>query len=194
MQRFVPAQAVPSALGGFEHWPLVGSHVPATWHGSEAVQTTGFDPTHAPAWQVFVWKQGFVPVHAVPSALAGLEHVPVAGLQTPATWHWSDAAHTTGFVPTHAPALQASLVVQAFPSSHVVPSGAATSPQVPFCGLHTPTWHGSGDGQLLGFAPTHAPAWQVSDWVQASLSLHAVPSATGCCGGQFPVLGSHVPG
>jgi hypothetical protein len=33
---------------GLEHVPVDGSHVPATWHWSEAVQTTGFEPTHVP--------------------------------------------------------------------------------------------------------------------------------------------------
>jgi hypothetical protein len=31
--------------------------------------------------------------------------------------------------------------------------------------------------QVTGFAPVHEPAWQVSDWVQASPSVQAVPSA-----------------
>jgi hypothetical protein len=41
--------AVPSALFGFEHAPVVGSHVPATWHSSSAVQTTGLPPVQIPA-------------------------------------------------------------------------------------------------------------------------------------------------
>jgi hypothetical protein len=43
-----------------------------------------------------------VPVHVVPLALAGLEHVPLAGSQVPALWHWSDAVQTFG-VPVHTP-------------------------------------------------------------------------------------------
>ena len=31
-QRSVPVQAVPSVTGGFEQAPLLGLHVPATWH------------------------------------------------------------------------------------------------------------------------------------------------------------------
>src|SRR5689334_11114347 len=34
--------AVPSATAGFEHAPVVGSQVPAAWHWSLALQTTGF--------------------------------------------------------------------------------------------------------------------------------------------------------
>ena len=40
---------VPSAAAGFEHVPLAGSHVPATWHASLAVHVTGLDPVHVPA-------------------------------------------------------------------------------------------------------------------------------------------------
>jgi hypothetical protein len=41
-------QAEPSALVGFEH-PVAGSHVPATWHWSEAVQVTSLLPVQTPA-------------------------------------------------------------------------------------------------------------------------------------------------
>jgi hypothetical protein len=40
------------------------------------VQTTGFDPVHAPAWQVYVWSQAFDPVHVVPLATGVCVHVP----------------------------------------------------------------------------------------------------------------------
>src|SRR5262249_5973257 len=62
-----------------------------------------------------------------PSALAGLEQVPVAGLQVPAAWHWSWAVQATG-VPAQTPWVQTSLVVQASPSSQGVLS--AIGPQV----------------------------------------------------------------
>jgi len=46
--------------------------------------------------------------------------------------------------------------------------------------------------QETGFAPLHAPAWQVSVWVQASPSLHAVPF--GLVGfEQTPLSGLQVP-
>ena len=47
-------QDIPSSLGGLEHIPDAGLHNPATWQVSDAVQTTGFEPTHVPAWQVSV--------------------------------------------------------------------------------------------------------------------------------------------
>jgi hypothetical protein len=47
------------------------------------VHVTGLDAVHTPDWQVFVWKQRFELVHAVPSVTGGFEHTPVAGLHVP---------------------------------------------------------------------------------------------------------------
>jgi hypothetical protein len=86
-------------------------------------------------------------LHAVPLALAGLEHTPVAGLHTPAAWHWSGAAQTTGSDPAHAPAWQVSVCVQASPSSQA----------------------------LLRLGPVQTPAWQVSLPVQPFPSSQTGP-------------------
>src|SRR2546423_816283 len=83
--------------------PVLVSQVPASWHWSDAVQITGFPPVQAPAWQVSVWVQRLPSLHGVASGLFGLEHAPVLVSQVPALWHWSDAVHTTGFAPVHAP-------------------------------------------------------------------------------------------
>jgi len=80
-------QAVPLGAAGLEHSPVDGSQVPATWHWSEAVQTTGFEPTHIPLWQVSVCVQELPSLQAVPLGAAGLEHSPVEESQVPATWH-----------------------------------------------------------------------------------------------------------
>src|SRR5947207_1635284 len=80
-------QALPLGLVGLEQVPLAGSHVPATWHWSRAAQTTGFVPTQAPAWQVSVCVQPLPSLQVAPSALLGLEQVPLAGSQVPASWH-----------------------------------------------------------------------------------------------------------
>jgi hypothetical protein len=150
---------VPSAAAGFEHAPLAGSHVPAAWHWSVAAQTTGFEPTQAPAWQASVCVQAVPSSQDVPSSSAGFEHVPLAGSQVPAAWHWSLAVHTTGFEPTQAPAWQASVCVQAVPSLQEVPSAAAGFEQAPFAESQVPaTWHWSLAVQTTGFEPTHAPA------------------------------------
>ena len=49
VQALPSLHAVPLGAAGFEHWPVEGSHVPATWHWSLAVQITGFAPVHTPA-------------------------------------------------------------------------------------------------------------------------------------------------
>src|SRR5438552_3718383 len=104
VQALPSLQAVPSALAGLLQAPVAGLQVPAVWHWSEAVHTTGFVPTQAPAGQVSVRVQALPSLQGAPSALAGLLHAPVAGWQVPAVWHWSDAVHTTGFAPPQAPA------------------------------------------------------------------------------------------
>jgi hypothetical protein len=70
-------------------------------------------------------------VQALPFAFAGLEQVPVAVLQLPASWHWSLAVQLTGLLPTHAPAWQESLRVQALPSLQATPLVTAGCWQAP---------------------------------------------------------------
>ena len=80
---------------GVEHVPLVGSHTPASWHWSAATQVTGLIPAQTPATQVSVIVHSELSSLAAPSGLEGFEHVPVVVSQTPTTWHWSIAVHTT---------------------------------------------------------------------------------------------------
>jgi hypothetical protein len=101
-----PPQIVPSGAAGLEQMPVDGSHVPMPWHWSLALQVTGFDPAHTPAWQTSVCVQAFPSLHAVPSAAFGFEQVPLPGSHTPAVWHWSLAVHTTGLEPVHVPVMQ----------------------------------------------------------------------------------------
>jgi hypothetical protein len=68
----------------------------------------------------------------------------------------------------------------------------ATVTHAPVALLHEAAWHGSGAAQATGFEPTQEPPTQVSDWVHASPSLHAVPLAR--AGFEHaPVDGLHVP-
>jgi hypothetical protein len=98
---------VPFAASGLEHPPVLGSHVPATWHWSLGLHCTGFEPTHAPALQTEVCMHLFVLSQPVPSgAIAGAPQVPVDGLQAPATRQGSSGkGQTTGFDPLQVPAL-----------------------------------------------------------------------------------------
>lgn len=79
-------QSVLSGAAGFEQ-PEAGLHVPATWHWSEAVHTTVVPPAHEPLWHFSPLVHALLSLHAVPLALLGLLHVPVAALQVPMSWH-----------------------------------------------------------------------------------------------------------
>src|SRR5207247_9760832 len=118
--------------------PVAGSQVPAVWHWSEAVHTTGFAPTQAPAAQVSVRVQASPSSHGAPLSLAGLLQTPDAGLQVPTVWHWSAAVHTTGLAPTQAPAWQVSVCVQALPSLQGAPLSLAGLLQAPVAGSQVP--------------------------------------------------------
>jgi hypothetical protein len=94
---------VPSVIFGFEHTPLEGSHVPATWHWSRAMQVTGLPLVQLPPWHVSPTVHAFPSLHPSPFPAFGFEHVPVEGLHVPATWHWSIAVQVTGLPPVHMP-------------------------------------------------------------------------------------------
>jgi hypothetical protein len=85
LHLLVPVQTVPFATAGFEQVPVVGLHVPATWHGSLAVQVTGLLPVHVPLWQVSVCVQALPSLHVIPFAAVGFEQVPVVESHVPAT-------------------------------------------------------------------------------------------------------------
>jgi hypothetical protein len=125
-------------IAGFEHWPVAGSQAPAWWHASRAEQVTGLPPTQFPATQVSVFVHALPSLQGEPSVRLGLEQTPVAVLHVPTTWHWSSAVQTTGLFPTQLPLWQLSVFVQAFPSSHEVPSAFAGLEQTPVAGLHAP--------------------------------------------------------
>jgi hypothetical protein len=92
-QESIWVQALPSlhvapfAAVGFEHWPVLVLHVPATWHWSLAVQVTGFEPVQTPVVHASVCVQAFPSLHVVPFTAVGFEQVPVEGVHVPATWH-----------------------------------------------------------------------------------------------------------
>src|SRR5437867_6095995 len=100
-----------------------------------------FVPVHTPVWQTSVRVQTFLSSHAVPSGAGGFEHTPVAGSQTPATWHASCALHTTG-LPAQTPPWHVSARVHRLPSLHALPFGFAGVEHEPVAGSQTPVaWH-----------------------------------------------------
>jgi hypothetical protein len=92
----------------------------------------------APSWQLSPVVQALLSVHDAPSGLLGLLQLPVAGLHTPGSWHWSWAWQTTGIEPVQAPVTQVSTVVQALLSLQVEPSDFGGLLHAPVAGLHTP--------------------------------------------------------
>jgi hypothetical protein len=104
-------------------------------------------------------------------------HAPLDGLQVPASWQVPGGAQETGFEPVQVPFWQASVWVQALWSLQGVPFAAIGFEQDPLDGSQAPAaWHGSEAVHTTGFEPMQEPPWQASVWVQALLSLHAVPS------------------
>src|SRR5439155_17248026 len=175
VQPSASSQEVPSCRVGLLQVPVAGSHVPAVWHVSSAVQTTGLAPTQLPFWQVSVCVQASPSLQAVPLVLfVGAEHMPVAGLQVPGSWHWS-AVQTTGLAPTQLPFWQVSVCVQALPSLQAVPLVLVVGAEhMPVAGLQVPGWWHWSAVQTTGFAPTPLPFWQASVCVQALPSLQGV--------------------
>jgi hypothetical protein len=131
VQRLPSLQDAPSAAGGFEQTPVNGLHAPATWHWSLAAHVTRFEPVHLPAWHESVCVHALPSLHVVPSAADGFEHMPVNGSQTPATWHWSCAAHATVPPPWQIPFWHMSFWVHALPSLHDPPLVGAQVPTDP---------------------------------------------------------------
>jgi len=90
---------------GGEHTPVPGSHVPGSLHTSLEVHATEGVPTQEPPWQAYV-SHLLDPVQLAPSfRCVCAEHIPVLGLQVPATWHESVAGgQPTGLDPVQTPA------------------------------------------------------------------------------------------
>src|SRR5262249_36053925 len=75
------------------------------------LQLTGL-PMQLPAMQTWPVRQPLWRLQAGVPCLGGFEHWPLAGLQIPTSWHWSEALQTTGFALTQAPFMQAPLGAQ----------------------------------------------------------------------------------
>src|SRR3989442_933192 len=133
---------MPSALVGVEQVPVAGSHVPATWHWSRAVQVTGsLGPQQPPFWEA-VWVEAALPTAAArPAAVVGVEAVPVAGHHLPARGRWwggGQVVRVSGLLPPQLAFWQVSVGVQGLPSLHAVPSAVLGFEQVPVAGSHVP--------------------------------------------------------
>ena len=72
VHAFPSLHVVPFAAAGFEHAPVAGLQVPATWHVSSAAQVTGSDPVHAPLWHVSLCVQALPSLQFVPLGASGI--------------------------------------------------------------------------------------------------------------------------
>src|SRR5262245_22167922 len=128
LQGLPSSHPAPSGLAGSLQSPVPESHVPTSWHWSEAVQTTGLPPAQLPPWQASVWVQASSSSQPVPSgwcASAGQDGVDPsqlsAGSQNPVEARHSVPPLPAGWVQEPAP--QTSIVqmllsaVQAEPSA-----------------------------------------------------------------------------
>src|SRR5439155_19084470 len=75
--------AVPSGFGVGSHWPAASLHVPSLQWFPKAEQSRAAPP-HTPALQASLTVQKRPSSQATPSALLGLEQMPVTELQRPA--------------------------------------------------------------------------------------------------------------
>lgn len=176
VQRFPSLQVVPFAAEGFEHTPVLGLHVPATWHGSIAVQTTVAPAVQTPAWHMSFESQRLPSLHAAP--LLTLEYCVVLT----AGWHvWHVVAPFVAPDATHAPLIEQK------------PALSVGAVHTPVDVLHVPgLWQESGAVQVTVLPAVQTPVWHVSFRSQAFPSLHAVPlAAVGL--EHWPVLELHVP-
>jgi len=82
VHKLPSVHVVPSAATGLEQ-PVPGLHVPATWHWSVAVHTTGFDPVHTPAWHVSVCVHRLSSLQEPPSFAGCAVHASAPSSQTP---------------------------------------------------------------------------------------------------------------
>src|SRR5258705_364724 len=99
VRALVCLRAVPLGAAGFEQLPDAGSHVPATWHWSLALQMTGLLPVQTPAWQVSVWVQALASDQEGAVGAAGVDLGGGGGTHENATWNWPLALQPAGLLP-----------------------------------------------------------------------------------------------
>jgi hypothetical protein len=169
VQRLPSLQGVPSARGENTQ-PVAGEQVSEV-QALPSAHASGAPALQAPFWQESPWVHASPSEQAVPLGLAGVEHWPVAGLHAPATWHCDRGAQAIGFEPTHTPAWQASVWVQALPSEQVLP---VVGPQVPFAAAPAATLHA---WQSLATPPPHAALQQTPSTQKPE--AHSAPATHG---------------
>jgi hypothetical protein len=149
--------AEPFGFAGFEQTPVAGLHVPASWHWSSAVQTTGVPSVQTPeALQVSAPSQASESAQLVPVA-TGVWVTPATASQASVV-HGFPSSVDGGVPGVQVPAWQVSEPLHTVVSLHAVPFGFSGFEHAPFAGLQVPTsWHVSDATQTTGLAPLQEP-------------------------------------
>ena len=179
VHRSLMVQMLPSlqAFPVLGEWPqpCATSHVSLV-HGSLSAQLAAPVVVHKPPVQASPVVQALLSVQLEPSVFAGLLQTPVPALQTPTTWHWSSAPHTTGLAPTHAPLAHVSTCVHGLPSLQPRLFIAAASCLQPLAASQVSSVQAKPSLQFTAALPRHLPAAQASPLVHALPSSQPLPS------------------
>jgi hypothetical protein len=152
VQALLSLQATPSDTAvGAGQVPVVSEQLPATWQLSAAGGQLIWVPPQAPLPSHTSPVVHLRPSsHAVPRGLgAPPMHAPLFGSQVPAEVQAEAPEHWTGLAPTHFPAWQVSVCVQALPSLQAPPSAAGVWTHLP-SDAQASAVQGSPSSQLMG--------------------------------------------
>jgi hypothetical protein len=172
-------------IGAKSHIPVAGTQLSVV-HRLLSLHTTGVNTQPVIAEQLSV-------VHRLPSLQVMVVWVHVPPLQLSVV-HMSLSLQFIGAPGEQTPLpLQVSAIVQASPSSHIIPA-ATGSPlvQFPVPGSQPPWKQTGGAGQVFGLPDWQLPPEQASFSVQALPSVQATP-LFGDPGSHVPLVGSHTP-
>jgi hypothetical protein len=145
----------------------------AVWQASTALHAVVTVWVQTPVWQASVPLQGLPSSHDAPLASAVCTQ-PCDG-EHATEWQLSTAAQDSGVPWVQTPALQVSLPLHTFASSHELPVSAVCTQ--PCAGTQAAEWHTSEATQLGAPAWVQTPALQVSAPLQALPSSHELPDS-----------------
>jgi hypothetical protein len=137
VHEFPSLHVLPSGSFGFEHTPLVGSQMPAEWHWSLAVQTTGLVPVQTPTRQASTWVQALPSLHWVPSLAFDHVVVETAGAQTWQALAGSTVPAAMSVPPMKQSAAHVPVPSQTWPLPQLVPLGSVDHAVVEIPGEQT---------------------------------------------------------
>src|SRR5207253_2262216 len=157
--------------GGLVQMPDAGMQIPAAWHWSLAVHTTGFVPTQLPDWQVSVRVQALPSLQPVLFGACGLVQVAEEGSEVPAVWHPSVGVQAL-------PSLQPSVLLrwtQPVPGLHEsVVHGLPSSQEVTHITFVAAANAEPGPARAAILARVASNCWAVSPWSYAAWRTRSI--------------------